>query len=321
MSSSPGWLSSVDDFYLTGADLGVIETTNGLNNRALLEKVTPQGGLMSWVRVMAANYLATDGKTWSDVFSKQNGGTYNNQWFVIDMKKFKPGAALQDDLLWVLEQLPGYVHADDQTGFLRRMGYWPSYNAPFYRDIANMSHMLDAWTSAPRHFLFQRNATMVHDLQSFGELMRYNNYRHDPLSHGSPMQAIMARGDLAGAISEGCASITEAALLPQRASVCLSAVVPPTAVAPLTAVSDCTAGELAGGIDSKITSYKMSAGGKRIALAMNGPTHSQLPPFAWRSAQQPPLHVGQPTTWDFDYETMDPAAGLAGHAGPAPWRS
>jgi hypothetical protein len=31
--------------------------------------------------------------------------------------------------------------------------------------------------------------------------------------------------------------------------------------------------------------------------------------------------VGQPTTWDFDYETMDPAAGLAGHAGPAPWRS
>lgn len=34
---------------------------------------------MSWVRVMVANYLATSGKEWSALFSKQNGGTYNNQ--------------------------------------------------------------------------------------------------------------------------------------------------------------------------------------------------------------------------------------------------
>jgi hypothetical protein len=79
MSSTPGWLSSVDDFYLTGADLCAIETTNGLNNHELLKKITPKGGLMSWVRVMVANYLATDGKSWSDTFSIQNGGTYNNQ--------------------------------------------------------------------------------------------------------------------------------------------------------------------------------------------------------------------------------------------------
>ena len=35
---------------------------------------------MSWVRVMVANYLAAGGKQWSDTFSRQNGGTYNNQW-------------------------------------------------------------------------------------------------------------------------------------------------------------------------------------------------------------------------------------------------
>ena len=44
---------------------------------------------------------------------------------------------MQPGLLWVLEQIPGYVHAEDQTKFLTKMGYWPSYNAPFYEDIAN----------------------------------------------------------------------------------------------------------------------------------------------------------------------------------------
>lgn len=34
---------------------------------------------MSWIRVMVANYLTSSGKEWSDTFSKQNGGTYNNR--------------------------------------------------------------------------------------------------------------------------------------------------------------------------------------------------------------------------------------------------
>ena len=123
MSSTPGWLSSVDDFYLTGADLGVIETTNGLRNDELLKLITPKGGLMSWVRVMVANYLGTDGKSWTNTFSKYNGGTYNNQWFVVDMKKFARGRAAQPSgLLWVLEQIPGFIHSADQTEYLTK---WP----------------------------------------------------------------------------------------------------------------------------------------------------------------------------------------------------
>ena len=92
---------------------------------------------MSWVRVMVANYLTSSGKEWSDTFSKQNGGTYNNraqsyatelakpperhllttcdqlstavlsEWFVVDNKVFSPGKPVTKDLLWVLEQIPG----------------------------------------------------------------------------------------------------------------------------------------------------------------------------------------------------------------------
>ena len=43
MSSTPGWLSSIDDFYINGQDLVVIETTNGLNNPDLYKLITPTG--------------------------------------------------------------------------------------------------------------------------------------------------------------------------------------------------------------------------------------------------------------------------------------
>ena len=37
--------------------------------------------------------------------------SYNNQWMVVDYKKFERGQAqLQNGLLWVLEQLPYVLH-------------------------------------------------------------------------------------------------------------------------------------------------------------------------------------------------------------------
>ena len=114
----------------------------------------------------------------------------------------------------------------------------------------------------PRHAIFRRNATQVKTLDDFGALMRYNNYKHDPLSHGSPMNAIMARGDLAGSAG--------------------------------------------GGIDSKISSWEMTHGGKRAAMAMNGPTHTQQPPFEWSTVAHPPPHVGQPAEFAYAYEKMAP---------------
>jgi len=74
--------------------------------------------VLEWMRNVVANRLSSTGKEWTDLFKRYNSGTYNNQWMIADYKLFKPGKPLPDkNLLWVLEQIPGYIHADDQTPF------------------------------------------------------------------------------------------------------------------------------------------------------------------------------------------------------------
>ena len=58
------------------------------------------------MRSLVANRLAKNGKEWSDIFSRFNSGTYNNQWMVVDYNQFKPGAELGTGVLYVAEQIP-----------------------------------------------------------------------------------------------------------------------------------------------------------------------------------------------------------------------
>jgi len=64
--------------------------------------------------------------------------------------------------------------------------------------------------TAPRANIFRRDQSTAHDLASFKHLMRYNDWRHDPLSQGSPFASICGRGDLApegadfGPVLKGC---------------------------------------------------------------------------------------------------------------------
>ena len=91
--------------------------------------VKPQS-LLDWVRVNLANRLARTGEEWTSVYKQHNSGTYNNQWMVLDYKRFEVGHFLKPGTLWVLEQLPGLIVAKDKTDVLEKEGYWASYNAP-----------------------------------------------------------------------------------------------------------------------------------------------------------------------------------------------
>jgi len=273
-SGYPATLSSVDDFYVIDTNLVVFETTNGIMNNTLYSIITPQS-VLSWVRVIVANRMAPSGKVWVETFSKENSGTYNNQWSVVDFNKFFPGKYFTNGAFYILEQIPGYIEYADITANLET-GYFPSFNVPYFEYIFNVSGFWEAFNTYgslfsyqnnPRAQIFRRDANSVKSISDFQNIMRYNNWMNDPLSHGNAGNAISSRFDLVNQPNPD----------------------PFLAQAPF------------GGIDSKVTSYQLSIDSP-VLLAQSGPTHDSQPPFNWNN---PPwsstIHEGMPDLWDFDW--------------------
>ncbi|XP_047616478.1 putative phospholipase B-like 2 isoform X1 [Phacochoerus africanus] len=282
-SSYPGTIFSCDDFYILGSGLVTLETTIGNKNPALWKYVQPKGCVLEWVRNIVANRLALDGDSWADIFKRFNSGTYNNQWMIVDYKAFFPGGPSPGRrVLTVLEQIPGMVVVADKTSELYQKTYWASYNIPSFESVFNTSglpalvaHYGDwfSYNGSPRAQIFQRNQSLVHDLDSMIRLMRYNDFLHDPLSlckackpQANGENAISARSDLNPA--NGSYPFQA---LQQRSH---------------------------GGIDVKVTSMALA----RVfgLLAASGPTWDQLPPFQWSTSPfSHLLHMGQPDLWKF----------------------
>lgn len=274
-SSKPGLVYSKDDFHtlpMRDQQLVVIETTNGVLNDDLYKQVTSKA-LLTWQRVAMANRLATNGSEWTELHARHNSGTYNNQYFVLDLKKFTPGAALPaTDLLWISEQIPGMVRRQDVTSVLASRGFWPAYNVPYDSEIYNVSGYQAAfdrygdsfsYTNCARARIFARDAPGVASIEDTERLLRYNKWQTDPLANHSVSGAISMRADL-----------------------------------------DPKAPKASGGIDSKITSFKLmtGAGGpvRGIAMAQCGPTHDDQPVFDW--AQFPKaVRLGQPDRFNFSW--------------------
>ncbi|CAI5508225.1 unnamed protein product [Closterium sp. Naga37s-1] len=284
-ASYPGRLFSGDDFYITSAKLAILETTIGNNNADLYRRyVRANGTVLEWIRNVVANRVASSGRQWVDVFSRHNSGTYNNQWMVVDYKRFHPGLPPPDHTLWVVEQLPGHIAAEDMSSHLRSEGYWASYNNPAFPAIFNLSGFADlerrhgSWFShsqCPRAKLFRRDHCKVVDVASLQRLMRYNDFRRDPLSACnctppySAEIAIAARGDLneAGGKYE----------------------------LPFLGLRDHAE------TDSKITGYHMLQH-SLAALAISGPTYDQQPPFQWsKSPFANVSHLGHPDLFLFPW--------------------
>ncbi|XP_023597361.1 phospholipase B-like 1 isoform X1 [Trichechus manatus latirostris] len=273
-SSYPGFLESLDDFYILSSGLILLQTTNSVFNKTLLKQVVPQS-LLAWQRVRVANMMANDGRMWAETFSKYNSGTYNNQYMVLDLKKVEPNHSLGNGTLYVVEQIPTYVEYSEQTEILRR-GYWPSYNIPFHEKIYNWSGypllvqklgMDYSYEMAPRAKIFRRDQGKVTDMASMKYIMRYNNYKEDPYSNGDPCSTICCRGDLASVnpVPAGC-------------------------------------------YDTKVADMYLAS--KLTAYAISGPTvQNGLPVFYWNRFNKT-LHQGMPEAYNFDFITMQPTLKL-----------
>ena len=302
-SSYPGYLESLDDFYMMDSGLGMVQTSNGVPDNTLLDLITPRS-LLAWQRVRVASAMANTGEEWWSVFKTHASGTYVNQYMVVDFKLFTKGQALLPNTLWVVEEIPGLVKGGDQTATLAR-GYWPSYNVPYYAEVYNRSgyrQLFDDAASrlptnqiaesslpkqpgydgggseytigAPRSKIFRRDEGRVVDLQSFKDILRYANYTDpyavDPktgrVDYGC---ALCMRGDLGGNGTGG-----------------------------------------AGGCyDTKVTSSTLFA--NMSCHAVSGPSSSAsssanvLPPFSWRpQVDAKTLHLGLPQTYDFGFVSI-----------------
>ncbi|CAO2607007.1 Phospholipase B-like 1, partial [Lemmus lemmus] len=269
-SSYPGFLESLDDFYILSNGLVLLQTTNSVYNKTLLKLVVPES-LLAWQRVRVANMMANGGKDWAEIFSKHNSGTYNNQYMVLDLKKVTIKKSLGKGTLYIVEQIPTYVEYSDQTNILRK-GYWPSYNIPFHEKVYNWSGYpllvqklgLDySYDLAPRAKIFRRDQGKVTDAVSMKYIMRYNNYKEEPYSKGDPCNTICCREDLNDASPSpgGC-------------------------------------------YDTKVADIFLAY--QYAAYAISGPTvQGGLPAFKWNRFNKT-LHVGMPEVYDFDFVTMKP---------------
>lgn len=284
MSSYPGIIFSIDDFYLISSGLAVAETTNGNHNDSSFSLLRPSGCVLTMIRTMVANRLARDGKSWAKTFEKFNSGTYNNQFIVVDYKRFKPGSAKKmKNLLWIIEQMPGSMVYDDMSTTLITNGYWGSYNIPYFQKtyhIAGYPELVHKYGDFyihelnPRAKLFRRKYMEAYDHKSLLQLLRYNNYTLDPESKCNctpPYSASMSlacRGDLND--PKGIYQIPSQGVINEAA------------------------------IDTKVTSFELF---KNLQMyAISGPTYDNVPPFSWSNftMKDQLVHKGHPDLWVFN---------------------
>eukprot|EP01006_Ploeotia_vitrea_P042309 TRINITY_DN66617_c2_g1_i1.p1 TRINITY_DN66617_c2_g1~~TRINITY_DN66617_c2_g1_i1.p1 ORF type:complete len:542 (+),score=59.37 TRINITY_DN66617_c2_g1_i1:22-1647(+) len=279
-SGYPGVTVSIDDFYVLSSGLSVIETTIDVFNQSLYTNyIRPSEQVPYWLRVLNANRMAKDAAEWGPIFGEYNSGTYNNQWIVVDIKKFTPKEPVKPGTLYILEQIPGFIRNGDQSDILQ-FGYWPSYNVPFYPFIYSITNYTKTAPMQPhtlsyqqcsRSEIFRRSQTTAGpSLDAYKALMRYNDYKHDPLSMGNPGYAIASRFDLAKE-TPGCWGAT----------------------------------------DTKVSSASLFHKGM-VVHAISGPTRSHgLPPFAWNTTRAqcgPDMgpKKGLPEVYDFEFEVFQP---------------
>ena len=134
-SSYPAILFSLDDFYFMDSNLLVMETTNNIYEKNLYKQIKPEA-LLTWVRAMVANRLASSAEDWTNIFQKENSGTYNNQYMILDINKINlKKKKIPEKSLMIIEQIPGEVEINDMTEQLKNAYYWPSYNVPFSQNF------------------------------------------------------------------------------------------------------------------------------------------------------------------------------------------
>ena len=261
--SYPGLLFSSDDFYVLDSNLLVMETTNTIYNDSLYDVLKPEC-VLTWLRQVLANRLASSSEDWPEIFKLENSGTYNNQFMILDLNKINlKKKEIPDKSLIILEQLPGYTDTTDVTEYLKN-GYWPSYNAAFSEFLYNMTGVNEQIEQKPelvhdidynlcsRAQIFKREQKNIKSNKDFERMLRYNDFRNDNLSYNKAYLTIAARYDI-GDTKHYCHGAT----------------------------------------DVKYVSIKELLEGKSLIHIIAGPSNDQQPTFSWSNTTCKPYDGGE----------------------------
>lgn len=194
----PGCIASTDDFYIIrgkNSKLTIGGTRIKNQNYDLMKNIEIDNSVLIAARVMAANRLAHNGYTWSNLMTK-NTGFGTKQWLVIDVKQLQTreengstsdnvtSSAVkqhQKDVLWIVDQLPGRLQGEDITeNVCFNAGYWFSNGLPYIKEIFNASNIITADKNHQNNDFEMKfinklidNAT---DLDAMGAILRTKSY-------------------------------------------------------------------------------------------------------------------------------------------------
>jgi hypothetical protein len=290
MASYPGYLSSTDDWLtLSDTKILVTETTNECISKKRLRQFVVRDSVTTVVRSIVASVMSSSGSEWFDFFARENSGTYNNQWIVVDYKQLefcrhnleKPAT----DLLWIGEQAPGLVISKDMTDYLFDTGFWASYNRPYFAEIANVSGYSVAYKlkgewyhhqKCPRARLFSAFQSQVVNVETMKDIMTMNRWaemRNLSYLHSCPKNQIAGRYDIDAGLDVNSVDYRKCG--------------------PVMAY---------GALDCKITNSHMML--KDEILMVSGPLwNNTVPAFDWSAypVSQGDAHWGHPDRWNFEF--------------------
>ena len=252
--SYPAVLFSTDDFYYLDSKLLVMETSINIFDIDLYKEMKPKS-VLTWVRIMLANKLAKSAEDWIEYFKKENSGTYNCQFTILDLNKVDlKHKNIQDKALMIVEQMPGKTETSDVTQNLRDK-YWASYNVPFskkiFKDLGYEMYIalnpeLEAeldYEKSSRAKIIEREQKNVKSNEDIKKLLRHNKYKTDEFSNNDPRNSIACRYDL---------------------------------------LDDQSENRCYGATDAKFASLKDLIEGKKLYI-ISGPTNEDQPAFSWAS--------------------------------------
>lgn len=103
-------------------------------------------------------------------------------------------------LFWVVDQLPGRLHAEDMTEEILRDGYWLGTGVPIFKELADIGRIKTNTTDSTQHSIQAKILNNITDLEGLAKFIRHSAYRGDldqqrPMAFGNIDMKLLVDGN------------------------------------------------------------------------------------------------------------------------------